>query len=60
LDCLLNIAQTLTVSHICIKLTSFTKDSCQEIVLLYLLSRNMEEVYQQICMDDMFVQNLQM
>ena len=41
-------------------LTSFAKDFCQEIVLLYLLSRNIEEVYQQICIDYMFVQNLQM
>ena len=51
LDCLLNIAQMLIVFHACSILTSFAKDLRQEIVLLYLLSRNMEEVYQQICMD---------
>ena len=41
-------------------LTSFSRDSHQEIVWLYLSSRNVEEVYQQIHMDYMFVKVLQM
>jgi hypothetical protein len=57
---LLSIAQATQYLTFVAYLTSFSRDSRQEIVWLYLLSRNMKEVYQQISMDYMFVKALQM
>ena len=53
------IAQTTQYCTFVVYLTSFSRDSQQE-VWLYLLSRNMEELYQQIFMDYMFVKAWQM
>ena len=50
---LLNIAQTTQYPTYVVYLTSFSRDSHQEIVWLYLLSRNMIEAYQHIYMDYM-------
>jgi hypothetical protein len=60
LNSLLNIAQTTQYPTFVVYQTSFSRDSRQEIVWPYLLSRNMEEVYQHIHMDFMFVKALQM
>ena len=57
---LFNIAQTTLYPTFVVYQTSFLRDSCQEVVWLYLLSRNMEEAHQHIHMDYMFVNALQM
>ena len=48
LNTTLNIAQNTQYRTFAVHLTSFSSDSRQEIVWLYLLSRNMKEVYQHL------------
>ena len=50
---ILNIALTIQYPMYADYLMSFSKDSHQEIVRLYLLSRYMEEMYQHMYMDHM-------
>ena len=60
LNILFNIAQTTQYPTFVVYQTSFSRDSRQEVVWLYWLSRNMEEVHQHIHMDYKFVKALQM
>jgi hypothetical protein len=59
INSLLTIAQTTQYPTFVVYQTSFSRDFCQEVVWPYLLSRNMEEVYQHIHMDYKFVKALQ-
>ena len=57
-NCSLNTAQTTQYPTSVVYQTSFSSDSCQEIVWYYYSSRNMQDVYQQIYMDYMLCEGL--